>query len=170
VIKIGFYSIIISALAVQLTGCASLIDSATQDVEFVTPGVIGADCRAENKKYSYNIYTPDIVTLERSYYPLTITCKAPGYETEIVQMPTEINETTAFNIVNGVIPGMAYDAGSRALMEYPDRIEIYMTPIAVEDETIVPLYEPADVPQYIPPPVPYQTETTVQEVMTGTKK
>ena len=168
-IKAGFYSILFLSLA-GIAGCASLIDSSTQRVEFVTPGVIGADCRAESKKYAYNIYTPDVVTLERSYYPLTVTCKAPGYETEIVEIKPHVNETTGFNVFNGILPGMAYDAGARTLTEYPDRVEIYMTAIEVEEETVIPLYEVDNAPGYIPPPVPYQTDNMAQEAMTGTKK
>lgn len=159
---------VLGAVVLGLTGCASMIDGLSQRVEFITPGVVGADCRAESENYKYHIYTPDVVTLERSYYPLTITCKADGYETEIVEIAPHANETAGFNVVNGIIPGYLYDAGSRAVMEYPDTIEIYMTPKPVETETVVPLYQ-EPVVEVIPPPVAYQTDVKVQEVITGVK-
>ena len=149
-----------------LASCASMFEASTQRVRILTPGVVGADCRLENDDYAFQIYTPDVVTLERSYMPLTAVCQADGYETRIAEIPVHVNRETYLNAFNGVLPGTLYDAGARTLPEYPDPIIIEMMPILVEEETVIPVYEPADI---IPAPVPYQADVQAERVLRGNK-
>lgn len=147
---------------IALASCASIIGSSTQEVEVITPGIIGADCRFENENYAYNVYTPDVVTFERSYLPMTATCKATGYQTEIVEIPVMMNPNSKLNVMNAGV-GMLYDAGARTLPAYPDRLIIDMVPEVAE--TVVPVYQPVEVV----PQSPYPADMTAEQILRGVK-
>jgi len=132
------------AVSLTLAGCSSMFNSSVQRVEFITQDITGADCRAKNHNYAYNIYTPDVVTVERSLRPLTVTCRKKGYKTKIIEVPVKVNPTTYWNVWNGVIPGTAYDLGARTISKYPDTVIIQMEPLEenlTRGENIVPAFQ-----------------------------
>lgn len=157
-----------------LTGCAAMSGSSVQRVEFITQDIIGADCRAENSKYAYNIYTPDIVTLERSFDTLTVTCRKEGYKTVITEIPAKINPKTYRNAWHGFIPGFAYDTGARTVSKYPDTVIIQMEPLEdtlTRGENILPIYQNGPEVKAVPPVEVYiePADRSVDQGLTGRK-
>ena len=156
----------IAAAVISLSACASIFGSSTQEVVFVSPNAENVDCRLQNENYAYHIYTPEIVTLERSYLPLGAVCNAPGYHEERFIIPVTINDKSYYNVANGVIPGTLYDAGARTLPAYPDEVVITMRPVEVVQETVIERYEPVTV---IPDTIPYQADLQAEQGLRGAK-
>lgn len=114
-----FVSIVLLA-----TGCATMIKGATQEVTITTPGVEGARCKVENDYFRYTVNPPRTFQIERTSQPYQINCVAPGNRFKTAILDRAFEETAAWNVTNGVIPGVATDATSGALFRYPDLIAI----------------------------------------------
>lgn len=115
------------ALAVLLTGCNTLDRDSFQQIKVETPGVAGADCMLVTEKMKYRVITPGTVMVERAPYNMTVTCEKGNYFPSVLVVKPEIKMLgSAWNVLNGVIPGTAYDIASRSVYSYPVLITMEM--------------------------------------------
>ncbi len=123
----------IGALAcLVLGGCATVVSGTSQTIFVETPGVEGANCRlTDSKKGSWYLpRTPGGVTVQKGDGPLNIVCEKPGYETTTVSVEEEIAAATFGNIILGGGIGIFVDAVSGAAQRYPDKVVVWMKPLA----------------------------------------
>ena len=118
----------IISLAVGLTACASFYDTSVQDVTFVS-SVEQVGCIAKSPDHTYEILAPDIVTIERTHNDIQLKCTKNGYKDFTMIMHSKFNPTMGWNVLNGMIPGTAYDFGARGAYEYPSPVMIKMLPL-----------------------------------------
>ena len=103
----------------------------------MTPGVANADCILETETNKYRVLTPNMVLIERSRKPLTVTCEKVGYYMGTTAVQSRIYMAAAeLNLFNGIVPGMAYDIASNSIYAYPDIVIINMVR---DDAQLVPL-------------------------------
>jgi len=116
--------VLISGLALSMTGCATIIDGSTQDVG------IGSDPQGA-KIYiddQYEGKTPSTVTLQRADVPI-LKLEKEGYETFESKMDSSMNGNIWWNLLLGGVIGAVVDHGSGASLKYPDDVTIPLQPI-----------------------------------------
>lgn len=120
---------LIPAMALlTLTSCATLLEGSSQKVKFVGVGAEDIRCKlTTNNELAYNVEPPEDIWLKRSRLDMTADCWAPGNRHKVFHIPTSLEPWAATNVSNGVVPGVTYDAYSRALFKYPDVVVIDMT-------------------------------------------
>lgn len=116
-----------AAALLMLTSCATLLEGSSQAVTFDTKGANNVECVLKTEELSYKVRPPETVWLKRSRLDMVADCWAPGNRHKIFKIPTSLEPLAATNVSNGLAPGIAYDAYSRALFKYPDRVLIDMS-------------------------------------------
>jgi hypothetical protein len=120
------------ALASSLTGCATLMNSRTQQVALDTVPT-GAICDVAGVK----VRTPAIFTVSRdASHPYDVACALEGYKTATGQFTIHFSDVGDFifgNIImGGVIPGMIVDSQGGAYAVKPERMLLTMEPAATK--------------------------------------
>lgn len=122
-------SLVLLASLALLAGCGTMIDKPYQEVTVVTPDVEGADCILSTETQEYRIITPGSTMVERSPRKMTVTCEKAHYFDATVKVDSRLHMGWgALNVLNGVVPGAAYDTASGAIYAYPDEIVLDMVP------------------------------------------
>jgi hypothetical protein len=140
--------ILLALIAVSvLSGCNTLAQKSYQKVRVETPGVTGADCTLNTKAARYRLITPDSVLIERSPYTMTVTCEKGNHFTAVTTVEPKTHAMNGMqNILNGFVPGMAYDISARSIYDYPRLIILPMQ----EDPDAVALLKEEDDEIHIP--------------------
>jgi len=125
-----FKIILIVSATLSLGACATYVDGQTQKVTLHTPGASMAKCTFDNG-LKYPVRTGDNVNIMRSKNDLVVDCYALGNRRKTIIVKSLINEWTSANIINGAVPGIAYDGLSKGLWAYPDIIEVDFTDMVV---------------------------------------
>jgi hypothetical protein len=125
------------------TGCATLIEGASQEVTFEATGATDVMCFLSTGELNYKVYPPQRVWLKRSRPDMTADCYAPGNRRKQFKIVTGVEPWTAANVSNGVAPGVAYDAYSRAFFKYPSVIVFDMSD-TVATPDLLPSYHNGD--------------------------
>lgn len=113
-----------------VTACGAVFNSSIQKVEFQTPGVTEVTCIVKNDDYLYDVIAPHTVLIERTHKNLYMTCSKNGYQTVERVLKPRANPSTYWNVLNGVIPGTAYDIGARTAFAYPKVVVVDMQPLS----------------------------------------
>lgn len=117
-----------------LTSCATLLEGSSQKVKFEGVGADNIRCKlTTNNELAYNVEPPEEIWLKRSRLNMTADCWAPGNRHKIFAIPTTLEPWAATNVSNGVVPGVTYDAYSRALFKYPEVVVIDMSDTVATD-------------------------------------
>lgn len=126
-------SLLLAAVALQ--GCATFAESTHQEVQVLTPGVVGAECTLQTEINKYVAITPVRVQVQRSPETLEVVCKKAHYKTAMIQIAPEnrTEESAIRNVFNGILPGTAYDMASNAVYSYPDVITV---PMEIDHEAV----------------------------------
>src|SRR5579862_7401763 len=111
--------IVISVLAVGLSGCASIIKGGTQDIAISTPPTAGALCSLSNSAGNWQISTPGSLSVERSATDIKIQCSKDGYDKATAVIPSHFNGWLIGNLVFGGLIGIIIDASTGASQSYP---------------------------------------------------
>lgn len=122
--------IALAAVAVSLTGCATVVSGTSQSLFIDTPHVEGASCKLADSKDGqwYLKDTPSSVTVSKGNGPMQITCNKAGYATTSVSVEEGFAGATLGNVILGGGIGIFVDAASGAAQRYPDKIVIWMKP------------------------------------------
>lgn len=110
-----------------LSGCNTFFQGSSQKIVINTPGVKDAECFLQTEKNKYRVLTPRSVIVERSRFPMTVTCEKANYFTGVVDVkPEMVVNPSALNFYKSFIPGTAYDIASNSIYSYPDKITVTM--------------------------------------------
>lgn len=116
-----------------LPACATMT-SGRQQIVTITTTPAGAACvvdRMDAPPGDHMVqiaHTPDSVLIDRSASALKITCASQGYPVIQVAQRPGIEPYAGFNVLNGVVIGVAVDEASGALFQYPDQVHIDLAP------------------------------------------
>ena len=127
--------VIISVFA--LSGCNTFFQGSFQKIFIDTPGVEKADCLLQTEKNKYRVLTSNFVLVERSHFPMTVTCEKANYFTSVVEVkPKMVVNPNALNFYKSFIPGTAYDIASNSIYSYPDIVTVTMKAQPVEVDAL----------------------------------
>jgi hypothetical protein len=145
------FSFLAVVAVLMLSGCNTMYQHGYEKVMVRTPGVDNAYCDLYTDTNQYEVMTSRQVIVERSNLPLTIICKKTGYyPASVIVDPAEHTPAMGVNVLNGFIPGAAYDVASNSIYAYPDTVTLILLPMPPQEQPP----EPADyVTQKKPEPV-----------------
>jgi hypothetical protein len=116
-------------LAAAASGCASIVEGTDQSVTVqTTPS--GASCELKRDGEVIGIVnpTPGTVTVDKSKDDIAVICRKDGYQDASGTLSSEFQGMTFGNILFGGLIGVAVDASSGAMHEYPVSVTIAMAP------------------------------------------
>jgi hypothetical protein len=119
-----------AALVVTLcSGCATLTKGTSQTVT-VTTDPAGATCTLtrDAKPLAVINPTPGSIPIEKGMGAIAVICRRAGYQDAAGTMTSEFQAMTFGNILFGGLIGVAIDAASGAMHEYPALVTITMIP------------------------------------------
>ena len=131
--------LLVVALAVSMTGCASITDSKNQPLSVTTTTdgkpITGANCKLSNDKGEWYTSTPGSVVIQKSYSDLSVSCKKdPKYSGAKVFSSSHEGAVWG-NLLTGGIIGYAVDASSGAGFAYPPQLNINMVENSTQSAT-----------------------------------
>ncbi len=103
------------AAAMLLTGCATVIDKATQSVLIDTAPEDGAQCTLANSEGVWRVVSPGLAKIRKTQNDLSVDCIKPGVGSGHVVAASHFRGTTAGNVIFGGIVGVGIDAASGGL-------------------------------------------------------
>lgn len=125
----------VSFAAVCLTGCVSVFEGTSQDISVVT-NPTGAHCafkRDDGKDMGSVEATPAKLTVRKSKYDLTITCKKEGYQDAAFVNHSGTSATIAANVAVDLLltAGISsiVDSANGADNKYDSVVNITMIPL-----------------------------------------
>jgi hypothetical protein len=122
---------IIAFASIALTGCATLFEGTTQEMQVITTPA-GADCALMRKgEVIARINpTPGAATIKKTKDDITINCTMHGYEQSSYLNHSGADWVTAVDVVGGVLVGGAtwgIDSASGADNKYDSPVNITMS-------------------------------------------
>jgi hypothetical protein len=130
-VRVGRFFVTCCWLAVvaAASGCASIVEGTDQSVTVqTTPS--GAICELKRDGAVIGVVnpTPGTVTVDKSKYDIAVNCKKDGYQDASGAFSSGFQGMTFGNILFGGLIGVAVDAGSGAMHEYPASVTVAMVP------------------------------------------
>lgn len=116
-------------LAMAFSGCASIVEGTDQSVTVQT-NPSGASCELKRDGSVIGVVnpTPGTVNVDKSKDDIAVLCKKDGYQDGSGAFSSEFQGMTFGNILFGGIIGVAIDAGSGAMHEYPASVTVSLAP------------------------------------------
>lgn len=121
--------VFLAVAAVAMTGCSTIANGKNQAVNFSTGAVEGADCLVTGGRdgaLREEFQTPAKVQIRRAKTAIDVECNKVGYQTATRTVESQMEGTTAGNVVVGGFVGLGVDAMTGAMFKYPDTIMIEM--------------------------------------------
>ena len=120
-----------AACGLSCAGCASVVDGSTEMITIATAPVTGADCTASNSRGQWSVVSPGAVTIDKSESVLTIACTKAGYADGKFYASGKMSTA---GLIGTMIPyaglvSTAVDAGTGAMLTYPESYVIEMKPL-----------------------------------------
>ena len=125
-------NLILAILSLALGACASITSGTQQAIFIDTPMLNGATCKLTDSK-SGNWYlpaSPGSVSVLKGDGPMNVVCDKADYITGITSVDEEVAGATFGNIILGGGIGILVDAATGAAQKYPDKIVVWMRPVA----------------------------------------
>ncbi|GEM_PF-812861 len=122
--------VVLLAVGVSLSGCASVIKGSSQTIAIATPPTSGASCVLTSKEGNWPVVTPGVVKVERSKEDIVIRCTKPGWQDAMQTIPSNFEGWTVGNLLIGGVIGVGIDAATGAINEYPHAYNVAMIPAA----------------------------------------
>jgi hypothetical protein len=121
--------VLVVVAPILFTGCATLTKGSSQTIT-VTTDPAGATCTIsrEGKTVAVINPTPGSIPVEKSSKDLSVVCDKAGYQPSAGAMASTFQAMTFGNILFGGLIGVAVDAGSGAMNEYPTLITLTLVP------------------------------------------
>lgn len=119
----------VAAVVMLCSGCATLTKGTSQTVT-VSTDPSGATCTLtrDSKPLAIINPTPGSMPIEKGMGAIAIICKRAGYLDSAGTMTSEFQAMTFGNILFGGLIGVAVDAASGAMHEYPAMVTITLIP------------------------------------------
>lgn len=120
--------IVVAAMA---GGCASITKGTSQSITVNTEPT-GATCYLSRDGQQIAVVnpTPGTIQVGKGAGTIAVTCKKIGYQDSVGTLASSFQAMTFGNIIFGGIIGVAVDAASGAMHEYPPMVTITMLPEA----------------------------------------
>ena len=118
---------VVLAVTALLSGCASLLEEDTQEVNvrfMCAEKHLVATCDLKNDKGRWRLSTPGKATINNDTSLLEISCKAPfipSFKVSVMPMPSM---GMLGNLLFGGVVGAAVDVYNNSGMKYPENIDI----------------------------------------------
>ena len=124
-------SILLIALPLLTTGCASIVSGTSQPISVETlsssgSALAGASCKLTNNKGTWFVTTPGSATVNRSYEALNVRCEKDGAEPGQSVVNSSTKGMAFGNILFGGPIGAGVDMASGAAYDYPNLITVMM--------------------------------------------
>jgi len=116
--------------------------SGTDQTVLVSSEPSGANCKLGRggEVLGYVQSTPGSVTVSKSKDTITVTCEREEHLPGSATLDAEFESMTAGNLIFGGIIGVAIDASSGAMNQYPSSINVVLAPESFEREEARDLY------------------------------
>ncbi len=116
-------------LSLVLGACSTIVEGGDQTVTVMTepPDAVCTLTRGSTTVGVVNP-TPGSVTLEKGKDDISIICEKNGYFNGASALPSDFEAMTFGNVILGGIIGVAVDAASGAMHEYPASVTIVLAP------------------------------------------
>lgn len=116
-------------LAALLPACATITSGTTQNISVITDPP-GATCQLLRDGGVLAIVnpTPGTVSVSKSSRDIAVNCTRPGRLSGVQNISPSIQAMTAGNLLIGGVIGLAVDAASGALSQYPPMITVILPP------------------------------------------
>ena len=119
--------ILMIALSLVLSGCASIVDGQNQSLSVQTSPVAGAECKLTNSKGEWFVNsTPGSVTVHRAYEALIVDCHKGSYA-GLLTVQSSTKGMAFGNVLFGGVIGGGVVVATGAAYDYPTSI---MVPLA----------------------------------------
>lgn len=117
------------AAAAALSACATVTEGSgdTVNVQTDPPGAF-CELKREGVVIAEVGLTPDTVAIEKSKNDVAVRCRRDGYLEGVGVLASSFESMTLGNILLGGVVGVAIDAGSGALNDYPPFVRVKLTP------------------------------------------
>ncbi len=131
--EIGYLKSLLCVLGIIImvisSGCATIVKGSDQTVTVLTDPA-GATCRLERDGTTIGVVnpTPGSVNIDKSKDQITIYCEKDGFEQSAGVLSSKFQGMTFGNILFGGLIGVAIDAGTGAMNEYPDSLNVILIP------------------------------------------
>jgi len=127
-IKLGMTALVCTFV---FTGCATITGGDTQQVALETRGadnvpIESAACTLQNDKGTWNVQSPAIVKLHRSWDDLLVQCKKDGVPDGHARAISAVKPALFGNILFGGGVGAIVDHTTGSAYDYPDSLSIKM--------------------------------------------
>ena len=121
--------IALCALALGLSGCASIVEGTSQEVT-VNTNPAGANCALNREGTSIARVnpTPGAATIKKTKYDMTIVCDKPGFQQATFIDHSGVQDMTFGNIIFGGFIGWGIDSASGADNHYQTPVNITLVP------------------------------------------
>jgi hypothetical protein len=116
--------------AASLSACASITKGSSQSIAVNTAPVQGANCTLQNQAGTWTVVSPGSIVVPRTKHDLNVKCEKSGYQPGVGVLPSGTQMMTAGNLILGGVIGLAVDASTGAMNNYPEQITVTLTPEA----------------------------------------
>jgi hypothetical protein len=126
----------IVAFAALLSGCATVVKGSSQTLTIITDPE-GASCELKREGESIGVVdpTPGSVEVAKDKDEIDVTCKKKGFKESNTYLSSTFQTWTVGNLLIGGLIGLAIDASSGAITQYPSEISLKLTPEQFASET-----------------------------------
>ena len=118
----------------MLQGCSTIVEGSDQTVSVITEPA-GASCELmrEGQAIGFVNPTPGSIGLEKSSDNVAVRCRKEGHFDGGGVLASGFQDMTFGNILFGGLIGVAVDAASGAMHEYPPSVTVVLTPKRFSD-------------------------------------
>lgn len=130
------------ALTVVLPACSTIVEGTDQQVTVITdPSQASCTLSRQGSVIGVVNPTPGSLQVDKSRNAIEVRCEREGYQTTAATLSSEFEGMTLGNVIFGGLIGVAVDASSGAMNQYPSSITIILSP-----EVPAPQSQPAQPP------------------------
>jgi hypothetical protein len=119
-----------------LTGCSTLIEGESQELQLRTDPPSAANCTLKNDRGNWSAASPSTATVLRSSSALDIACRGHNSSGSI-KHSADAEAVTFGNILLGGLVGLFVDAATGAMFSYDDMITVPMQNAAMRAPTAI---------------------------------
>jgi len=124
------FIVAVAVAILALAGCASMVDTKVQTISVTTAldtnEVQGARCTLRNDDGQWQVTTPGVVTLQKSYSDLTIDCQIGSVASGHQKVMSQSSDFVVGDVLATGGLGYFLDRSTGAGFEYPKSVTVYL--------------------------------------------